>query len=86
MLLISKWEMFHTDSVNDVLATDQISIDVNNKRFILDLDAIGYGSDEYVEGDEDRVLQDSIYVSRLVFDVIVSGLRAKGFTELIAKK
>ena len=64
---MTKWEMFYTNSKNDEDLVDQISIDVRNKRYVLDTDAPDMVTDGYDENDEPI---ESNYVSRFVFDII----------------
>ena len=79
MRITAKWEMFYTNSKNDEDFIDQISIDVNNKRYILDLDADPIITESVDE--EDNYIN-SIEVSRFIFDLIVKSIKEMGFTEL----
>ena len=82
MFLVKDWEMFYTDTIGrkDEFVVDQVSIDVANKRFVLDIGADGIVTDGY---DEEMNEVGSNYVSRFVFDLIIEGLRQKGFKEVV---
>lgn len=80
MSLIKKWEMFYTDSKKDTELVDQISIDTRNKRYILDINEDSIITDGYYEDDTPI---ESFYVSRYIFDIIVSGVKANGFIKYI---
>lgn len=80
MAITQKWEMFYTRSKNDEDLVDQISIDARNKRYVLDIDAPDMVTDGYDENDEPI---ESSYVSRLVYDIIVEGVKAKGFSRYV---
>ena len=83
MFLIKDWEMFYTDAINateDNNLVDQISIDKVNKRYVLDIDAADLVTDGY---DEAGDAINSTYVSRLVFDIIVEGLKQHGFKSVV---
>jgi len=80
MFLVTEWEMFYTKSKNDDDLVDQISIDVRNKRYILDIDVSDLATDGY--DDADNAIN-SVYVSRDVFDILVSGMKQKNFTEYV---
>ena len=80
MFVVNEWEMFYTDSKNDEYLVDQVSIDVKNKRYMLEIDANDMVTDGYDElGNEIR----STYVIREVFDIIISGLKQKNYIELV---
>lgn len=84
MFMIKKWEIFYTDSLNsdfenDEELVDQILIDSLNKRYILNKDADILVTDSIDEfGNEDY----SMYISRFMFDLILEGLKNKGFKEV----
>lgn len=79
--LVKDWEMFYTDAKSgDDHLVDQICIDKQNKKYLLYIEATDMVTDGYDETDEPI---NSIYVSRLVFDIIVSGIKGKGFTALV---
>lgn len=82
MTITKEWEMFYTDSKINEDNVDQVSIDVKNKRFVLDIDADMMVTDGYWE-DGDEVV--SHYISRFVFDLIIESLKAKGFKELVTQ-
>lgn len=80
MYLIDQWNVFRAVSDKNKKCLDQISIDELNKRFILDIEAVDY----FTEDCEDWYrFSDS--VSRFVFDLILDGIKEKGFTQLIAE-
>ena len=83
MFLAKDWEMFYTDShksSKEEYLVDQISIDKVNKRYIFDIDA----DDRVTDGYDYKMNEiNSIYVSRLVFDIIVQGIKERGFKEAI---
>ena len=83
MKKIDKWEMFYTKSNNSADFIDQISIDVENKRYILDLDADIAVTDSV---DEEDNYTNSIEVGRFIFDLIIKSIKEMGFVELKAKK
>lgn len=76
MFLVKDWEMFYTDSLVNEDLVDQLSVDVANKRYVLDVGAEIWATDGYDE-DDDEIC--SNYVSRFVFNIIVEGLKQKGF-------
>lgn len=79
MFLVKDWEMFHTDAINateDNYLVDQISIDKANKRYVIDIGETYSVTDGYDEAGDPV---DSTHVSRLVFDIIVEGLKQRGF-------
>ena len=81
MFLVKDWEMFHTGShksSEEEYLVDQISIDKVNKRYILDIDANDLVTDGY-DGEMNEV--NSMYVSRFIFDIIVQGIKERGFKE-----
>ena len=80
MFLATDWEMFYTTSKIDEDLVDQISIDINNKRFILDIDVSDLATDGYDEADNPIC---STYVSREVFEIIVSGIKQKSYVEYV---
>lgn len=70
------WEVFYTESKLDEDRVDQISIDVSKKRYILDINADDMITDWVDEYDN---YGGALYVSRFVFDLIISGLEKQGF-------
>lgn len=79
MFLATEWEMFYTCAAGapeDGYLVDQVSIDEVNKRYILDINAIDLITDGV---DEKGNEINSLYVSRLVFDIIIAGLEQRGF-------
>lgn len=87
MFLTNGWDVFCAHSKTNDIGTDQISIDGRNKRYILDIDIVRYMPEEYdSDYDEDESIpRYTTYLSRLVFDIILNGLKEKGFKELIIK-
>lgn len=74
------WERFYTDSkTGDDDLVDQIEINAETKSFYLYIDESYLITDGYDDEDEPIV---SEYVSRFAFDLIVKGIRERGFTEL----
>ena len=81
MFLVKDWEMIHTGShksSEEEYLVDQISIDKVNKRYILDIDANDSLTDGY-DGEMNEII--SMYVSRFIFDIIVQGIKERGFKE-----
>ena len=80
MFLAKDWEMFYTNShkSSEEDLVDQISIDKVNKRYILDIDADDLVTDGY---DDEMNEVNSLYVSRFIFDIIVQGIKERGFKE-----
>ena len=80
--LAKNWEMFFTESKiqnKEEDLVDQVSIDVVNKRYLVDESAdllVTDGCDE--EGTEFY----STYVSREIFDIILQGLKLNGYKEI----
>lgn len=78
---IKRWERFYTDAKQqskESLLVDQIAIDVNNKVYFVCEDADIMITDGYDEYDNEIC---SFYVSREIFDIILNGLKAKGYVE-----
>ena len=79
--LAKNWEMFFTESKiqnKEKDLVDQVSIDVVNKRYLVDESVdllVTDGCDE--EGTEIY----STYVSKEIFDIILQGLKLKGYKE-----
>ena len=79
MKKVNNWEMFYTTSNNNEDLVDQISIDVQNKRYILDIDADIYVTDSVDENDNYTFSKD---VSRFIFDLILKSIKEICFIEL----
>lgn len=77
------WEMFYTTSKKDEERVDQVSIDVANKRYVLEINAKDEVTDGYDEFGEEI---NSVFVSRFVFDLIINGLKNSGFKEVKLNK
>ena len=76
------WELFYTDAKyqnKEESLVDQISIDVVNKVYILEEEAPDMITDGY--DDEDNEIY-SAYVSREIFDIIIQGLKSKGYKQV----
>ena len=76
------WELFYTDAKyqnKEESLVDQISIDVVNKVYILEEEATDMITDGY--DDEDNEIY-SAYVSREIFDIILQGLKSKGYKQV----
>ncbi|MBQ7798431.1 MAG: hypothetical protein IJ371_04840 [Clostridia bacterium] len=81
MFLVKNWEMFYTIArqTGDEDLVDQVSIDVVNKRYLLDINV----SDIMTDGYDDEMNEiNSVYVSRFVFDLIIEGLNRQGFKQI----
>ena len=80
MFLVKDWEMFYTDlKSGDDDFVDQISIDIVNKRFILDERVSFMATDGYdVMGE----IIASIYVKREIFDILLAGLIENGYKRI----
>lgn len=79
MKQIVEWEMFYTASKNNEDLVDQISIDVRNRRFVLDIDADDLITESVDENDNYTFSKD---VSRFIFDLILKSIKELGFVEL----
>ena len=83
MLLIENCEMFYTDSkkaTDELCLVDQIMIDKNNKEYFLQTDKDLNITEVYQSC---GIEISSVYVSRFVFDIIVSGVKGAKFKEAI---
>ena len=79
-----RWENFYTDSKNKKEnLVDQISIDVLNKVYALNLEEPDYITDGY---DEDGNEICSIYISREVFDILLQGLKLNNYNQIQDKR
>ena len=81
MYLIDKWDVFCAESKDNDIDIDQISIDERNKRFVLDVG----GSELLTDELEEMIPEGSTCVSRFIFDLVLNGVKAKRFTELVGK-
>jgi len=76
----NQWEMFYTEAKSgDDNLVDQISINNRNKRYLLEIETNYMATDGY---DEVLVPISSKYVSRFLFEMIVEGVKNKGYKEL----
>ena len=72
----NKWTCYYTSAVGSEDLVDQIEIDIKGKEYRLYKNEENYITDGY---DEFGFPQFSSYVSRLVFDILVSGIKEKNF-------
>lgn len=84
MFLAREWEIFYTNSKesggeSEEKKFDQISVDVLNKRFVLDIGVDLLATDSY---DDELEPIASTYVSRTIFDTITEGLTANNFKQI----
>ena len=80
--LAKNWEMFYTDAKvqdDDESLVDQVSIDVVNKRYLVDESVDLLVTDGC---DEEGVEICSTYVSREIFDIILQGLKLNGYKQV----
>lgn len=77
--MTENWQVFHTYVKDSDDKVDQISIDEQNRRYVLDRNVSDLVIDSESEGGN---CINSIDVSRFVFEIIVEAVREKGFTEL----
>ena len=81
MLIRKNCEMFYTEAVcsnEDETLVDQVSIDEVNKEYLLETGDSFQITDGFLQGGFELR---SLYVSRLVFDIIVQGIKERGFKE-----
>lgn len=71
-----QWNCFYTRAVGSEDLVDQIEIDEKNKEYRIHINERDWVTDGY---DEFGIPQNSSYVSRFVFDVIVEGIKEKNF-------
>lgn len=76
----SDWEDFYTMSSNDEDLVDYVSINTKKKKYILYLDADDLITDSV---DEDGNYDENMDVSREIFDIIIAGVKDKGYTRLV---
>ena len=76
----NEWEEFYTDSLNDENLVDYISINTRRKKYILYNDVDDIITESVNENDEYEV---AMYVSRTIFDIILSGVKEKKYTRMI---
>ena len=84
--LAKNWEMFYTKSKiqnKEENLVDQVSIDVVNKRYLVDESADWLVTDGY---DDEGAEICSTYVSREVFDIILQGLKLNNYNQIQDKK
>ncbi len=77
--MTENWQVFHTYVKDSDDKVDQISIDEQNRRYVLDRNVSDLVIDSELEGGN---CINSIDVSRFVFEIIVEAVREKGFKEL----
>ena len=81
MLIRKNCEMFYTAAVGsneDEDLVDQVSIDEVNKEYLLETGDSFQITDGFLQGGFELR---SLDVSRLVFDIIVQGIKERGFKE-----
>lgn len=75
-----EWEDFYTESKNNEDLCDYININTKKKQYILYVDADIEITDSVDENDNYHFAEET---SREVFDIIVSGVKEKGYKRLI---
>ncbi len=81
--LAKNWEMFYTESEiqnKEEDLVDQLSIDAVNKIFLLYKSVSDMVTDGY---DDEGAEIYSTYISREIFDIILQGLKSKGYKEIL---
>ena len=81
MLIRKNCEMFYTAAVGsneDEALVDQVSIDEVNKEYLLETGDSFQITDGFLQGGFELR---SLDVSRLIFDIIVQGIKERGFKE-----
>ena len=81
MLIRKNCEMFYTAAVGsneDEALVDQVSIDEVNKEYVLETGDSFQITDGFLQGGFELR---SLDVSRLIFDIIVQGIKERGFKE-----
>ncbi len=80
--LAKNWERFYTDAKTqnkEESFVDQISIDVINKVYVL-YEQVDY---EAIDGEDEKGNEIySFYISREVFNIILKGLKSKGYKQV----
>lgn len=77
MVVKTAWENFYTDSDKGEDFVDHISLDVANKRYILD-EGITYLVTDGLDENGNEVI--SNYVSKAVFSMLLKGVQEKNYT------
>lgn len=75
-----EWEDFYTESKNNEDLCDYININTKKKQYILYVDADIEITDSVDENDNYHFAEET---SREIFDIIVSGVKEKGYKRLI---
>ena len=75
-----EWEDFYTESKNNEDLCDYININTKKKQYILYVDADIEITDSVDENDNYHFAEE---ISREIFDIIVSGVKEKGYKRLI---
>ena len=75
-----EWEDFYTESKNNEDLCDYININTKKKQYILYVDADIEITDSVDENDNYHFTEET---SREIFDIIVSGVKEKGYKRLI---
>lgn len=81
------WAIYYCDNsestVNEYPGyVDVISIDIKNKRYVLDIHCDERCMDGYYEDDTEKI---SVYMSREVFEMLLIGVKEKGYTQVKEK-
>ena len=77
-----RWERFYTDASRQNGDSDLVNvifIDVFNKVYVFDQEITDANIDGFDEFDNEIY---SIYVSREVFDILLQGLKVKGYKQV----
>ena len=80
MAFSREWEDFYTESKNNEDLCDYININTKKKQYILYVDADIEITDSVDENDNYHFAEET---SREIFDIIVSGVKEKGYTRLV---
>ena len=75
-----EWEDFYTESKNNEDLCDYININTKKKQYILYIDVDNDITDSVDENDNYHF---AVETSREIFDIIVSGVKEKGYTRLV---
>lgn len=88
----SEWEDFHvyTNHTEDEDFVDNISINVKRKEYILDIEVSDFMLDSFdydaMVNEGKEIYYESTKVSREIFDIIVAGVKEKGFKRLVREE
>lgn len=79
----SEWEDFYTESKNNEDLCDYININIKKKQYILYIDVDNDITDSVDENDNYHF---AVETSREIFDIIVAGVKEKGFKRLVREE